>query len=178
MSVALCLAGAHTIVSAEIFDQNQVKAVFLFNLTNFITWPSSTDSAEQAPFTIAILGNDNLGGYLDQVVSGETINGRAVQIMRLSSLDQLHTISCDLLFIASDQMPLWPQIREIAHARHFLTVSDVNGFSSRGGMITLAAVGRKIHIEINMEETRRNQFEVSSKLLKLARIVTGTKETP
>jgi hypothetical protein len=172
------LAGGPNEVGSEIYDQNQVKAVFLYNLTNFITWPATPDPNERPPFIIAMIGNDSLGHYLDQVVSGETINKRPIHILRLSSLDQLQAAAYDMLYVAADQMPLWPQIREIVRARHTLTVSDVSGFSTRGGMITLAMAGRKIRIEINVEEIRRNQFEISSKLLKLAHIVTGAKESP
>lgn len=178
VSVFCCVAGSLDRLRAEVYDQNQVKAVFLYNLTNFITWPASVNPDDQVPFIIAIMGNDDLGGYLDQVVSGETVDERPIHILRLSSLDQLYTVTCDLLYIATDQMPLWPQIREIVHTRHTLTVSDVNGFSARGGMITLTTVGRKIRIEINVKEARRKRFEISSKLLKLAHIVSDDKEAP
>ncbi len=174
--ILIHMAAVWAPVRAEVFDQYQVKAVFLYNLTNFITWPINPDLSHKAPFTIGVLGHDSLGAYLDQAVTGETVKGRQIRILRPASLDQLQTQSCQLLFVSADQMHLWPQIREITRANQIVTVGDVVGFGSRGGMITLLTAGRKIRIEINMEEMRGNGFKVSAKLLKLARIVTGGKE--
>jgi hypothetical protein len=56
-----------------------------------------------------------------------------------------------------------------------LSVSDVEGFGQRGGMVNLLTTGRKIRIEVNMDEARRNGFDISAKLLRLARIVTDGK---
>lgn len=172
----LLIAGVWSQADAEIFDQYQVKAVFLYNLKNFITGPAGKDHGREAPFTIGVLGHDTLGIHLDLAVAGETVDGREIRIERLASLEQLQIRPCELLFISSDQMHLWPQIREIVRAHHILSVSDVEGFGRRGGIVNLLTTGRKIRIEINMEEARRNGFEISAKLLKLAHIVTSGKD--
>ncbi len=161
---------------AEIFDQYQVKAVFLYNLTNFIKWPASKNHSEDQPFTIAVLGRDNLGTYLDKAVSKESINGRKVILKRLKNLDELRQQPCDLLFVGEDQQAIWPQIRAVTRQHAILTVSDVEGFTHRGGMINLLTSGRKIRIEINVEEAEKFGFDISAKLLKLARIVNGGKD--
>lgn len=46
----------------------QVKAVFLFNFAQFVTWPSQP---ADAPLVIGILGDDPFGSYLDETVRGE-----------------------------------------------------------------------------------------------------------
>lgn len=176
IAVISMLAPSPAPVKAEVFDQYQVKAVFLYNLTNFITWPPEKDSGTNRPFVIGVLGQDTLGTLLDQVVASETTGGRSIHIQRLASLKALRTQSCDLLFINSDRMHLWPQIREMVRSRAILTVSDVADFGRRGGMVNLMTAGRKIHIEINVEAARRNGFKISSKLLKLAHIVSDGKD--
>ncbi len=161
---------------AEIFDQYQVKAVFLYNLTSFITWPGHEGQRPGQPFTIAVLGRDNLGSYLDKAVAGETINGRSIVIRRCAGVSALRQQRFDLLFVSEDQLRIWPQIRAIAQDNAALTVSDVEGFAHRGGMVNLLASGRRIRIEINIDAARQNGFEISAKLLRLARIVNGGKE--
>jgi hypothetical protein len=163
-------------VRAEVFDQYQVKAVFLYNLTNFIVWPPEKDSGTNRPFVIGVLGGDTLGALLEEVVASETTGGRSIHIQRLVSLEALRTRSCDLLFINSDKMHLWPQIREMVRSRAILTVSDVADFCRRGGMVNLLTAGRKIRIEINVETARQNGFKISAKLLKLAQIVSDGKD--
>jgi hypothetical protein len=175
--VALSLVFVFSPVHAQIFDQYQVKAVFLYNLTNFITWPRSPKGHDKdQPFTIAIIGQDNLSAYLDKTVAEEYINGRKVVLKQFKALAELQQQPCDLLFIGEDQLSIWPQIRIIAREHAILTVSDVEGFALRGGMVNLLTSGRKIQIEINVEEAKRNGFDISAKLLKLARIVYGGKD--
>ena len=161
---------------AEVFDQYQVKAVFLYNLVNFITWPADKNSESNRPFVIGVLGRDTLVSLLEQVVTSETTEGRSIHIKRLASPEALRARSCDLLFINSDQMSIWPKIRKIVRSRGILTVSDVADFGRRGGMVNLLTAGRKIRIEINVEAARRNGFEISAKLLRLAQIVSDGKD--
>ncbi|HEV2691498.1 MAG TPA: YfiR family protein, partial [Verrucomicrobiae bacterium] len=52
----------------------QIKATFLFNFAQFIDWPTTAFTATNAPFSIGILGDDPFGGYLDEMVRGESID--------------------------------------------------------------------------------------------------------
>src|SRR4051794_16733239 len=49
----------------------QVKAVFLFNFAQFVSWPLSQPA--DAPFVIGIVGDDPFGSYLDETVRGEKV---------------------------------------------------------------------------------------------------------
>ncbi|RYF81456.1 MAG: YfiR family protein, partial [Chitinophagaceae bacterium] len=51
---------------------NQLKAVFLFNFSQFVSWPSNS-LADNSPFVIGILGNDPFGSYIESVVEGEKV---------------------------------------------------------------------------------------------------------
>lgn len=179
--IALCLAlgmipAGMVPARGEVFDQNQVKAVFLYNLTHFITWPDNPDPEPPSAFVIGILSPDHFNSALEAAARGEHKNGRAIAIHQFSSLDEIHQQACDLLFINGEMLRIWPQIRAIARARGILTVSDTKGFGGRGGMVNLLASARKINIEINIQEAKRNGFIISAKLLEVARIVTGGKD--
>lgn len=162
--------------SAEVFDQDQVKAVFLFNLSHFIHWPAEDGSGENDTFTIIVYGDDQLSSHLEKVVKGEYINGRTVVVRRCQTLSELEQHPGDLLFVGDRQIGLWPQIRRMARRHRMLTVSDAEGFAIDGGIINLIISGRNIRIEINIDETKRNGFDISAKLLKLARIVRSGKD--
>jgi hypothetical protein len=60
----------------------QVKAVFLFNFTQFVSWPRESFADPQAPFVIGILGRDPFGRALDDAVRGEQVGGRPLVIER------------------------------------------------------------------------------------------------
>src|SRR6266700_7057796 len=63
---------AQTVIS----DENQIKAVFLFNFAQFVEWPARAFPGKEAPLVIGILGEDPFGNYLDELVSGEKIGER------------------------------------------------------------------------------------------------------
>lgn len=163
-------------VRSEVYDQDQVKAVFIYNLSNFITWPAKGAEGESVAFTIGVFGRDTLTNNLERTVSGESVGNRSIIVRHFKSLNDIASVPCDLLFINGDQMHLWPQIREMARRYKILTVSDVESFGRRGGIVALLTSGRKIRIEINLDEGRRNGFEFSAKLLNLADIVTVGKD--
>ena len=52
-----------------------------------------------------------------------------------------------------------------------LTISDMENFARKGGVVHLFPAGNKIRFAINVDAAERNGLQVSSKLLKLAKIV-------
>ena len=58
----------------------QVKAVFLFNFAQFVSWPSPQPS--DTPFVIGIVGDDPFDSYLDETVRGEKVNNRSLTTQR------------------------------------------------------------------------------------------------
>ena len=52
-----------------------------------------------------------------------------------------------------------------------LTVSDVDGFAQQGGMVNLLLVNNTVKMEINQAAAEGAGLQISSKLLKLARVV-------
>lgn len=156
---------------AEGVDQGLTRAIFLYNLTNFIRWPEPDTMAADAPFSIAVMGRDDIEHYLEEATTGELIQGRKVIIKNYPTLEDLLKHHCDLLFVSAEQFDIWPQIRDIVSREKVLTVSDVEGFTRSGGMVNLLTSGGRIQIEINYKEAKRKGFDISAKLLKLARIV-------
>ncbi|MCK5905932.1 MAG: YfiR family protein, partial [Gammaproteobacteria bacterium] len=63
-------------------------------------------------------------------------------------------------------------ILAVLRNRPILTISDIDGFSQKGGMITLININERIHFEINPVAFKRAGLKVSSKLIELARLVT------
>ncbi|AYB29081.1 YfiR family protein [Chryseolinea soli] len=161
--------GAHAPSQGETSKEYQVKAVFLYNFTQFIEWPPDAFDQPDAPLVIGILGPDPFGKYLDETVQGEKVNGHPLVVQRFHTLaDVAH---CQILFISTDEKNQWKQIFEYAKARHVLTVGDVTNFSKQGGMIRFFPEENKIRIRINLTSVKNADLKVSSKLLRLAEIV-------
>ncbi len=154
---------------AASFQEYQLKAVFLYNFVNFVTWPDEAFGAPDRPFAIGILGEDPFGSFLEKVVADETFKGRTILLKRGDSPDEL--ADCQILFISASNRSRLDSILESLRSRHTLTVGDFDGFIEAGGMINLIHAGQRVRIEINVQTTRNADLGVSSKLLRVAKVV-------
>lgn len=153
--------------AAEPALEYQVKAAFLLNFTKFIEWPPSAFANAQAPLEICILGKDPFGHVLDDVVQGEVVNGRKIQVRRIAEPPALQT--CQVLFVD----PALKDLRGIlaSLAPMVLTVSDGERFTSEGGMIGLVVDNRRVRFDINRTAADNGSLKLSSRLLSVARSV-------
>jgi hypothetical protein len=149
----------------------QLKAVYLFNFAQFTQWPPNAFESRDAPFVIGILGNDPFAGALEEAVKGETIAGHSISIRHFARPEEAQ--ACHILFVDAAARANLDRFLAIAKARPILTVSDIPGFARRGGTIGFYFDGAKLRFEINQAEAQRNGLQLSSQLLKLARIVSA-----
>jgi len=156
---------AQTVTSAEY----QVKAVFLFNFTQFVEWPVNAFSDPQAPLVIGVLGEYPFGLYLDETVKGETVNGHPLVIRRFERAEDANP--CHVLFINSKKGDRLKQVLANLKGRSVLTVGDAADFARQGGMVLFSTENNKIRIRINLDATKATNLIISSKLLRLAEIV-------
>lgn len=147
----------------------QVKAVFLFNFTQFVEWPGDAFPGVQAPLIIGVLGNDPFGAYLDETVQAETINGHSLAVRRYRRVDEID--HCHVLFVSRSERPRLRSILAALRNRPILTVSDMEEFATAGGIIRLLTQQNKIRMRINLDAARTAQLTISSKLLRAAEIV-------
>jgi hypothetical protein len=152
----------------------QVKAVFLFNFSQFVDWPAAAFADGRSPLVIGVLGRDPFGAMLDEIVGGETVNGRPLAVRRYESVEQVD--ACHILFIDRSQDPQLDAVLAALKGRSILTVGDLDGFARRGGMIRFVTVGNKIRLRVNLVAAQQAKLTISSKLLRPAEIVESGKD--
>jgi hypothetical protein len=152
----------------------QIKAVFLFNFSQFVEWPISSFPSPQSALVIGILGEDNFGSYLDEIVNEEQVNGHPLTIQRYHHINDIKT--CHILFINRTEAKNMEQTIANLKGRNILTVSDAPDFIKKGGMIRFFTVNNKIQLQINSEASKSADLVISSKLLRLAEIVIPNKK--
>ena len=171
----LIMAGA-TLIPIRTFQaeaekgssEYELKAAFLYNFAKFVEWPVGAFSDQGAPIVVGVVGDDPFNGSLDSVV-GKSANGRQVAIRRLSASQDLR--SCHMLFVSSSERKRLGEIVASVDGASVLTVGEMEGFASNGGMITLTMEDNKVRFEINAGMARRARLKISSKLLSLAKRV-------
>ena len=171
-----CLQGQ---VMARAFEEYQLKAVFLYRLSLFITWPIDAFKDSEQPFVIGILGEDPFGTHIDKVVQNESVKRRPIQVRRFARIDDVLKEPCQILFISKTLQAQWPGLIHQLNKHALLTVSDMAQFSQMGGMVNIWTQNSRIKIDINSDETRKAGLIVSSKLLKVAnQVKTGRQGMP
>lgn len=169
---AACLCLALICIQATVKAQTpsarpeQVKAAFLYHFTQFVKWPESTFSQPDAPFVIGILGNDPFGSYLDKIIAGENIDGRSIIVIRYADVSKIG--DCHILYIDRKLLPA--ALGKIDY-RNMLTVSDAASFTNSGGMVRFFTEQNKVRFEINLATAKSAGLDISSKLLRLAKVI-------
>lgn len=152
-------------------QEYQVKAVFLFNFTQFVGWPPATNTDAQAPMVIGILGEDPFGSYLDDTVRGEKVGDRPLIVRRYRRLEDVD--DCQILFISRSEAIRFEQIATYLRARSILTVSDADQSGKRGGIVRFVTENDRVKLRINVSSAKIAGLTISSKLLRVAEIDDG-----
>jgi len=173
--LALLFCGGLNLAAQTVATKEyQVKAVFLFNFSQFVTWPTNVFPEAQTPLTIGVLGEDPFGAYLDETVRGEKANGRPLVIQRYRNIKEAK--NCQILFVSHSEKKHVEQILAGLKDKNILTVSDMEDFAMKGGIIRFMAAQNKIHFAINLQAAKNANLVISSKLLRLAEIVESGKD--
>lgn len=147
----------------------KVKAAYLYNFTKFIKWPENAlDPEGRQAMRICILGVDPFGHSVD-LLTNKTVQGHPVEIVYIQEPDPEQ--DCHVLFISRSKAKRVKQILDAVSGKSILTVSDIEGFSQKGGCITLTVIDGKVRFNVNISSTRRANLDMSAKLLELARTV-------
>ncbi len=145
----------------------QIKSAFIYNFAKFVYWPDESDGNT---LTLYVIGKASFCKDLD-TIEGKIIRGKTLQIKRIKSLRNIK--DGDLLFITSAEKHNLENIINSIRSLSILTIGDTEGFAERGVMINLYIEEERVCFEINVEASSQAGLEISSKLLKLARIVTS-----
>ena len=159
-------------LTAAALTEYEVKAGFLYHFGWFAEWPATTDQGRAPAFTIGVLGTHPFGSALDDIMRGKSIGERPVVIQYYQRVEE--AVSSHILFISASEEEWLPAILSELGEASVLTVSDMERFTERGGMIALRLVGQKVRFDINMDAAERAGLKLSSQLLRLARVVYGT----
>ena len=159
---------------AQTTREYEVKAAFLNDFAQFVEWPADAFVGVKSPIVIGILGDDPFGDSLGEIVRDENVDNRPVVIKRYQRVQDIK--ACQILFISQSENKRLEEICAGLKDRSILTVGDFDGFAKRGGMIRFVTEKNKIRFRINVEAAKAANLTISSKLLRLAEIITPGKD--
>lgn len=149
---------------------DKLKAVYIYNFTKFIEWPSNSFSSPSSPFVIGVYGNNNLTTYLEEAVLTERVLGHPITVKVVQTKTDIE--KCHILYIGETTDANEMNFLITAISKDILTVGDGRNFNRNGGLIRFYNDENKIRFSINYDLLKASRLSVSSKLLSLATIYT------
>jgi len=147
--------------------EDKLKAAFIYNFAKFITWPATVFDSRPA-ITVCVLGTSPITQAIAGM-QGRSAQGKPIKILNLPQ--NTATPSCDITFIPKGERVDISAILATSRNTTALTISDVPGFATSGGMIELASEDKRVAFDVNLQELERGGLRVSPQLLKVARTV-------
>ena len=164
--VLLLVTAGGPVLAVPSATPHQVEAAFLCSFAEFVDWPPP---ATDAPVTIGILGDDVFRKLVEATAKERPLQTKAILVKPVSGIEE--ALLCRIVYIGASERKNLDAIIRALSASTVLTVSDIQDFAQRGGMIGFTLEENRVRFEINVEAAERANLRVSSRLLKLARIV-------
>ena len=163
LTLAFALVLGH-VPAAAASTEAQVKAAYLYKFASFVRWPEN--ATRRSTFRLCVAGRGDIVGALRELVRGQQIEGRPVEIQSVSARQSDRAAGCNVLFFgrgaqtarglssATDRYPV-------------LTVGDRNS-GTGGGVIDFTVRDGKVRFVVDQDLARTRGLELSSKLLDVA----------
>lgn len=146
----------------------QLKAVFLLRLAQFVEWPADAFPAPQTPLVIGVLGQNPFGQALELAVRGETAHGRKIIVRHFRHVQLV--AGCHILHISESEAPRLASITSALRGRSVLTVSDVDSILREGGMVRFVSNGNKVNLRVDLVAIKSERMAVDTRLLRIAEV--------
>ncbi len=150
-------------------DKNKeykLKAGFLYNFARFGQWQTPENNRDA--FTVCSPDQH----FID--VAKSALKDRTIKNLPLTTkhvlFNQTSLKACDLLFITTNTITDWKKADDVSY-RNIMVIGETEKFIENGGHIRFFLTGGKIRFEIAPFRLQEAGLSMSSKVLRLARII-------
>jgi hypothetical protein len=154
-------------------DEYTLKSAFLYNFARYVKWPGKPQSSEQT-LVVAVFGKNPFGKQLEQALEGKRVGAQRLNVKYFQDLKAL--AACHMLFVPADEEGALEAIRDGLKGHTVLIVAESIEAARHGAHIGFYLEKSRVRFAINETELRKDKLEVSSELLKLAKIVKPARE--
>jgi hypothetical protein len=151
-------------VCAETFV-SQVKAAFVLKIIDFVKWPDK----ENTTFMVSVLGDEELFESFKSLGINKA-QGKSLVLKRYN-LNDIGGEKFDVFFISKLKRQKLSDILAQFENTSVLLIGDDPSFAQMGGMVSLVESKGKLGMEINLRQVKKAGLKISSRLLRLAKIV-------
>ena len=155
---------------ANTLDEYTVKVALVRNFAVFTQWPESVFIHAHDTMNLCVLG-DNVVQQAFSQLEDKLVAGRVLNVIDINK--RLNLTRCHIIFIGSKDRVQLSQVHAAVSGKPILTIDDMTGVSTYTGIVNLQMDDGKMRLNINLDIARQSQLKISSRLLKLAVIVSA-----
>jgi hypothetical protein len=153
----------------ELSPEYQVKAAILHKFVKYTDWPKDAFENKESPIVIEVIGTDPFLGRLRETFKGKKLHDREIVVRH--SRTEPEKLDAHLVFMG-DMSPK-ARVKLIARCAVLpvLLVGDEPNLAVQGAAVSFYISKGKVRFEINPDVAKVSRLKISSKLIKLARVV-------
>ena len=170
VGVAILLFGLLSAPAPALADEGpdlsaRVRAAFLFNFARFTAWPSEGGAASDGRMTYCVINDPRVAAALRTATADKQVSGQAVRVLEPTKPEAMTV--CDVVYLRETP----PQWLTVPQSQATLVVGEGDDFARDHGMIGFFVNDGRLRFAINTARVRGAGLQISSRLLKLARLV-------
>jgi len=145
-----------------------LKSVYTYQLARFTNWSELECESRRKTFNIGVYADNEQYKYFT-AMAGKQINSKRVSLTRIDNIEDIKGCDIHLLFIGKDKEEFLPALKDFP----IMTVSDIDNFTQKGGIVWLNFNNKGPKIYINMHNAKKRKIKFSSRLLEIAVLHNG-----
>lgn len=151
---------------AQDVDEYDVKASFIYNFTKFVEWPGALAVNKQSSIDICLIGDSDILNKAAFFKDRASTPQLKISLVREKSPENAG--HCHIVFIGDSEARQMKEILAHFKGKPLLTVSDIEEFAERGGMVGFTLVDDKVKLVMNPKAAAASGLRIDAQLLEIA----------
>lgn len=147
-------------------QNEKFKALFMYNFTKYIEWPSSMRTGD---FVIGVLGSSTLTDELKTVAIKQKVGTQNIAVKVFNNVDEIN--DCHILYLPTSKSNMINSVSSKLSGKPTLIISDKEGLVPQGACINYVLDGDKLKYEVSRANIEKKGLAVSSALLALGIVI-------
>lgn len=144
-----------------ISDVSKFQAIFMTKFMDYVSW-----SGKKEDIVIGVLGYSKISLQLELALKAR---GEKTIVKKLTNISEI--ASCDVLFIPSDYQRYFKKINLDTAEKSLLIITETKSLAKKGSVITFYTEDRKLRFVVNQRAAEDRGFQISPRLLRLAKVI-------
>jgi hypothetical protein len=144
-----------------------VKAVYVYSICKFVTWPAEVLPAEGKPLVIGVLEKPDIVKPLNTIAGKRKANNHTLEVRKLNAAreaGECHVVVVGSTFKADEQTAL---IKQLA-GKPVVIIAETAGMGQQGAQFNFFLTPNlEVHFEVNVKAAKESHLEIDPQVTSL-----------